>query len=254
MGESLLKILNYKGEMRDIASLVFLRDNIKEFKKTNWNLVEEFRANQEYYYNKHQNPHSYLTYSPLVIRKEGPHSEISERRNVGLFSTAICLESLLLYIEEIGGEHQISDLFKESEAISLFNFIVRGLSHRLFKNKKNGACEDEENDLPATQPALVSRVNILNRFRGFYENYKEVFQNNSSCEKEIPYLRYVIADIFVEFYDTIYHNIENCHPYIYYNFIRFLKRWEDLIGQSFDFKSNRLKKKEQKNLFPSISM
>jgi AAA+ superfamily predicted ATPase len=228
MGLLLIKILNYKGDLKDISNLVYFRKNIKDFKNANVYLFKPFLDDKTTYYT-HRKPLECIKFNPIknIFKRNN-----SDRRHVGLFSTAVCLESILSYIDETNNSDELSNIFKGDNVQKIFKFIVRGLSHRLFYN--NDKCEEcdkyiNENILPVTQPTLVSRINILNRFWIFYEKYQEIIINDDSCKEEMPYLSYVIAEIFAEFYDNIYENIDNSHPYIYYKFLRFLKRWKNFI-------------------------
>ena len=234
MESSLTKILYNYDTLENISDIVRFRDDIKKFKIENWNLVEQFYnlAEEGYRHDKNSSPVTYRRFLPR-------NDKLDERRNVGIYSTAVCLETIIQYDEEVKKNKNKIEYFQPKFSEQYYLFIVRGLTHRLH-NQNDKDCTNE----PVTQPRLLSKINTLIRFFPFYDKYikdnedskkdNDITKKDNDIKREDIYLKKIFIDILIEFQTSILDKIDNSHPYVLYKFLQLMELWINFIDDAID--------------------
>lgn len=220
MVETLLKLSDGVYHIDRIKDLVRFKEDVKSFKQKNWKIILPFLSKSKFCSNycDEKQMVEYCHFVPILENI----SDQGERRNVGIYSTVLCLEVLLGFVKR---EQDFDKIIDSQTCGKLFKFVIRGVTHRLYeKSCENSQCTNE----PTIQPSLVSQINTLNRIHSFYERYicsNSILANDKSIELEIAHLNTLLLHITLTFKEIIKNKIDTLHPYIMYKYLKLTEKW-----------------------------
>jgi len=220
MGHNRTAILKYQKLPDSITELVKYKDVITKFKNKNFKLIDNFfddKTSFTYMKNGNEVTDKYKRFLPK-------HDSKKERRNVGVFSTAVCLNVAVEYEKEFKRSGRENYYLTCSSCDIFFKFLVLGLTAQ-FVDKK-------DTNLKIVEPGLLSKINSLNNFHSYFKKKEEDI--NTACKEEKLILEKMLIDIVCEFEDIFDSNPEIMHPYISYKFLVFLYKWEKHIHDAIE--------------------
>ena len=218
MGKTLGKILNSNIRMDDLLDLVHLRNLIRSFKKETCEIVKKFHVGAGTDNIDHDR------FIPAIPDKE---NEVHDRRNIGIYSTACCLQSLAKYKKElppVDTEEKKEEEYNKCR--KYFTFIIKGIGNKSLSNGQ----EQISNHL-----GIISKINTLCRFCSYIktvaikDEITDAIDEINFKKSDVRELEKILLDLCIEFQDMVCKDIKNSHPYIYFRFIKFLKLWGEYI-------------------------
>lgn len=225
------RLLYWKGVPKTIRELVDLRRVIREFKAEEGIFILHRYYKDPIDIDKRQ--WEFEQY-PRFIPKEPFESGM---RNVGLFSTAVCLETIAAYKKEVEsnlkrrkGKHleQRKWIGKDIDnAQRFFEFIVRALNDEFLP--------DSAKPYSGTVPDLLVRITTLVRFGGYLSRWgmKEDFwkilreKNNKIYPIFEKVCKHKVIDKLNKQFDD---QKEDIHPFLLYKFMQLVSIW----GEEFE--------------------
>ncbi len=209
-------LLIWEESLEGIHALVDFRRNIRSFKKEpGTSLLEAFAESFSLANEESQPPSGLKRFKPQL-------KDMKRRRNIGVFSTAVCLETIAEYARYYKTRSQMINSDKEDPYIRL---ILQGLV----------------GGIPDIHPQYLQRISTLSHLGRYWVLDRTPFSDECSWEiAEVPLpegdkraLDKVLLDSVLEYSNRLYQSPFQLHPYESYKFLIFFELWKVQITSAF---------------------
>jgi hypothetical protein len=241
-------ILLWNSIPDSITELVSFKNKIKKFKSE-----KAIRILNEY--------HSYYYYNDKKYPRFQPQkSSTRDRRNVGVFTTALCLDVLSQYkdvinVKDINDESWIGEITKENPNGDInpiswenyFEFIILGLSGDFKSSAQPSSLESEY-----VAPGDLSIISSLNKLNSFLINGKHNVTdtvNTSYLNDDIKNKYYrLIVESFHNIHGNISSKNESLHPFYLHKSLIFLDGFKQDIVSNYHAVTSILMREEDSRI------